>query len=150
VLEAVDLHQLLESVATLNQLTDTKVLLSIRADGPCIMKADREQMLRVFNNLVKNALQAIPEDKEGTITLGLIRDNDHWVASVQDNGTGIPEELRERVFVPNFTTKSAGMGLGLAMVQRIVESVGGHIWFTTETSVGTTFYLRLPMADSSN
>jgi two-component system, NtrC family, nitrogen regulation sensor histidine kinase NtrY len=150
VLEAVDLHQLLESVATLNQHSDTKVLLSIRADGPCIMKADREQMLRVFNNLVKNALQAIPEDKEGTITLGLIRDNDHWVASVQDNGTGIPEELRERVFVPNFTTKSAGMGLGLAMVQRIVESVGGHIWFTTETSVGTTFYLRLPMADSSN
>ena len=107
--------------------------------------ADREQMLRVFVNLVKNATQAIPEGRQGRIVLGLIANNGQWVASVQDNGAGIPEELRDRVFVPNFTTKSAGMGLGLAMVQRIVESAEGRIWFITETGVGTTFYVALPM-----
>jgi two-component system nitrogen regulation sensor histidine kinase NtrY len=51
------------------------------------------------------------------------------------------------VFVPNFTTKSAGMGLGLAMVQRIVESANGRIWFETESGVGTTFFVALPRVD---
>ena len=62
-----------------------------------------------------------------------------------DNGTGIDAADRERIFQPNFTTKSSGMGLGLAMVLRIVEAAGGTVTFTTEVGVGTTFVLKLPL-----
>jgi two-component system nitrogen regulation sensor histidine kinase NtrY len=145
VMERIDLRDLLDNVAALHKDAEMQVSLNVQADGHCLVMADREQMLRVFVNLVKNATQAVPEGRHGRIVLGLIANNGQWVASVQDNGAGIPEELRDRVFVPNFTTKSAGMGLGLAMVQRIVESAEGRIWFITETGVGTTFYVALPM-----
>jgi two-component system nitrogen regulation sensor histidine kinase NtrY len=65
---------------------------------------------------------------------------------VKDNGTGIPTEVQESIFVPNFTTKSSGMGLGLAMVKNIIEGMGGEIWFETKLDVGTTFYIRLDEA----
>ena len=62
---------------------------------------------------------------------------------MEDNGSGIAEEQQARIFTPNFTTKSGGMGLGLAMVKTIIEDHGGHIRFETSPS-GTTFYLDLP------
>jgi two-component system nitrogen regulation sensor histidine kinase NtrY len=60
---------------------------------------------------------------------------------IQDNGSGVPEEIQENIFIPNFTTKSKGMGLGLAMVKNIIENHGGEIWFKTKKDEGTTFYL---------
>ncbi|MCB9203655.1 MAG: HAMP domain-containing histidine kinase [Flavobacteriales bacterium] len=101
-------------------------------------------MLRVFTNLIKNGVQATPDDVQPEITLGLIRKGSNWIASVKDNGSGIPEELREKIFVPNFTTKSSGMGLGLAMVKNIVETCNGKIWFESEIGKGTVFYISLP------
>jgi two-component system, NtrC family, nitrogen regulation sensor histidine kinase NtrY len=64
---------------------------------------------------------------------------------VADNGTGIPEELQEKMFSPNFTTKTSGMGLGLAIVKNIVENFNGRVWFETFTNEGTTFYLEIPV-----
>jgi signal transduction histidine kinase len=64
---------------------------------------------------------------------------------VKDNGEGIPEETRAKIFVPNFTTKTSGTGLGLAMCKSIVEQAGGNIWFNTETNQGTTFFVQLPL-----
>jgi signal transduction histidine kinase len=61
--------------------------------------------------------------------------------SVRDNGTGIAEEMKEKIFVPNFTTKTTGTGLGLAMVKNIIASYGGKIWFVSKAEEGTTFYL---------
>jgi signal transduction histidine kinase len=147
ILSKVDLLDMMQSETALHQDASVSIALHSKLERPCYVLADKEQLLRVFNNLIKNAMQAIPEGKVGSITLGLVSDGEQWVASVQDNGMGIPEELRERVFVPNFTTKSAGMGLGLAMVQRIVESANGRIWFETETAVGTTFFVTLPKLD---
>jgi signal transduction histidine kinase len=112
------------------------------------VNADREQMLRVFNNLVRNALQAIPEGREGRIIIGLRSEDDRWTAMVNDNGSGIPEELRENVFVPSFTTKSGGMGLGLAMCKRMVETADGYINFETESDKGTTFFVSFPNVDA--
>jgi len=63
---------------------------------------------------------------------------------VKDNGAGIPDDLREKIFVPNFTTKTSGMGLGLAMVKNIIETSNGKIWFETELEKGTVFYVSLP------
>jgi signal transduction histidine kinase len=101
-------------------------------------------MLRVFNNLLRNAIQAIPEEKEGRIDVMLKQEGKHYCFSVSDNGTGISDELREKIFSPNFTTKNAGMGLGLAMVKNIVESSEGRIWFESELGKGTVFYVELP------
>lgn len=106
--------------------------------------ADREQLLRVFNNLIKNAIQAIPHPETGLIEIELEQDLNIVVITFKDNGKGIPKEQREKVFYPNFTTKSGGMGLGLAMVKNIIQNAGGEITFESEENVGTTFIVALP------
>lgn len=113
----------------------------------CIIKADPNQILRVFNNLIKNALQAIPGDRQGEIKikLGIVEGN--CEISFQDNGSGIPNDRQTRIFSPNFTTKTAGMGLGLAMVKNIIDSSSGRIWFETDPGEGTTFFVSLPLQD---
>ena len=66
--------------------------------------------------------------------------------TIKDNGNGIPENVREKIFEPNFTTKSSGTGLGLAFVKNSIENAGGKVWFETEMGKGTTFYFSLPAA----
>ncbi|RPI42140.1 MAG: HAMP domain-containing protein, partial [Bacteroidetes bacterium] len=103
--------------------------------------ADKEQLMRVFINLVKNGLQAIPEGKSGRIRISVDTDGDrHVTVSFRDNGKGIPEGIRDRLFQPNFTTKSGGMGMGLAISNKIIRSLGGKIWYETEMERGTTFF----------
>ena len=143
IVESVDLRSLLENAAHLHRNSEVDLTLNFEVDA-CIIQADKEQMLRVFNNLIKNGIQSVPEGRNPIIELGLIKDKQRWVASVKDNGSGIPKELEEQIFVPNFTTKSSGMGLGLAMVKNIVETANGKIWFQTETNSGTIFYVSFP------
>ncbi len=108
------------------------------------INADREQILRVFNNLLNNSVQAIDNSRKGMINISVDTENDNYVISISDNGTGIADEQIDRIFSPNFTTKTGGMGLGLAIVKSIVESSGGKIRFTTRINEGTTFYITLP------
>ncbi len=117
----------------------------LRHEGPLPVLADREHLLRTFNNLIKNALQAIPDEREGRVEVLLRREGDEAIAEVRDNGTGISADAIDHVFVPKFTTKSSGMGLGLPMVRRMVENAGGRVWFTTEESVGTSFFMAFPL-----
>ena len=117
----------------------------LHASSPMVVKADREHLLRVFNNLIKNALQAIPEERRGTIDVVLRAEADKAIAEVRDNGSGIPEEIRDHIFEPSFTTKSSGMGLGLAMVKRMVEQAGGSVHFTSRLDEGTSFFVSLPL-----
>lgn len=123
-------------------------MVHLKADGPLPVIADREHLLRTFNNLIKNAQQAIPEDREGYVEVLLYRDGNDAIAEVRDNGTGIPADAIDHVFVPRFTTKSSGMGLGLPMVKRMVENAGGRVWFETEEGKGTRFYVALPLKGS--
>jgi signal transduction histidine kinase len=111
--------------------------------------ADREQLLRAFLNLVKNAVQAIPPESNGEIGIEVEVQNSVAIISISDNGSGISEEAREHMFEPNFTTKSSGMGLGLSIVKSIVTNFGGKIWYTTQTGEGTTFYIELPVYKNS-
>jgi two-component system nitrogen regulation sensor histidine kinase NtrY len=111
-----------------------------------LVRVDRDQMLRVFNNLIRNALQAIPSGREGKVVIRMFTKGDHIWVEVADNGMGIPADIREKIFAPNFTTKGSGMGLGLAMTRTILENVDGVIDFTTEDGQGTTFRIRLPKA----
>ncbi len=105
--------------------------------------ADREQMRRVIVNLLKNAEQSIPVDRQGEIWVTL-KSIEEWVEiRIKDNGCGIPEDIQKKIFEPNFTTKSSGSGLGLAICRRIIENFGGEIGFVTEVGVGTEFYVIL-------
>ena len=109
--------------------------------------ADPEQLVQVFNNLLKNAIQAIPEDKLGQINVLLTDTGSHVKIEIQDNGTGVDHELYDKLFVPNFTTKNTGMGLGLAITKNIIEISGGAISFSSEKGSGTTFTVNLPKAE---
>ena len=108
---------------------------------------DKKQLARVLTNLVKNAQQSIPEGRPGQIAIQLYQQNGASIVKVSDNGTGIPEEVQPKVFQPNFTTKSSGMGLGLAMCKDIIEAAGGRLYFETRQDEGTNFFLELPEAE---
>ena len=107
--------------------------------------ADKNHLLRVLNNLVKNATQSIPKSRRGKIMIRLYKEGDHARIEVEDNGIGIPDNMKDKVFYPNFTTKSSGTGLGLAISYNIVESFNGKIYFKTELNKGTTFIIDLPL-----
>jgi signal transduction histidine kinase len=106
--------------------------------------ADKDQMIRVFNNLIKNAIQSIPSEKSGRILITLSETEDHWFIEIADNGIGIPETEQNRIFVPYFTTKSTGTGIGLAMIKQIIENHHGSIYFKSKVNKGTTFSIELP------
>jgi nitrogen fixation/metabolism regulation signal transduction histidine kinase len=108
------------------------------------VKGDKEQLMRVFTNIIKNASQSIPEQQQGIIDIDMLESEEDYVISIKDNGIGIAEEKRSHIFEPNFTTKSSGTGLGLAISKNIVERMGGKIWFETEVGQYSIFYIRLP------
>lgn len=106
---------------------------------------DRTQLIRVVTNLVKNGIQAIPDEKNNPqIDVRVEAENNMVKITVADNGIGISEENKPKVFEPKFTTKSSGMGLGLAMVKNIVETYKGNITFTSQLGEGTTFIVTFP------
>ncbi|WP_353776925.1 ATP-binding protein [Winogradskyella sp. 3972H.M.0a.05] len=110
-----------------------------------IAKFDRTQLIRVVTNLVKNGIQAIPNDHQSPrVDVSVLLDNELVKIIVEDNGAGITEENKPKVFEPKFTTKTSGMGLGLAMVKNIVETYDGSITFTSEFGEGTTFTVSFP------
>jgi signal transduction histidine kinase len=109
-----------------------------------IAKFDRTQLIRVVTNLIKNGIQAIPETRLPQIVVNVSEANNHIKITVSDNGIGISEENKSKVFEPKFTTKSSGMGLGLAMVKNIVETYSGTITFVSQKNEGTTFTVAFP------
>jgi signal transduction histidine kinase len=112
----------------------------VGADSGVIVRADKEQISQVFVNIIKNALQASPTDI--IVVLNAAYSEREVQISISDDGTGIPEDIQARIFRPNFTTKSNGNGLGLAISKHIVEGSGGRIEFETSPK-GTTFYIYL-------
>ncbi|MFM7311172.1 MAG: sensor histidine kinase, partial [Flavobacteriales bacterium] len=111
---------------------------------------DKDQFIRVINNLLNNAVQAIPEDKKGHIDVAIRSHRTGVLIRIQDNGNGIPDDMRARIFTPYFTTKSTGTGLGLAMVKNMVQSLGGSVYFWTRVNHGTSFFVFLPKTLESN
>ncbi len=154
-LERLDLNAVIrEAAALIGEEEHARIALAL-TNGPLPVEADREELRRVYINLFKNALQAMPENEHGTVTVRTEHrpgtpgeDGVGWAFSaVRDTGTGIPEEARSKVFQPNFSTKTSGMGLGLAITKKAVEDLHGEIRFETTLGVGTTFFVRLPLAE---
>ncbi|MBY0424133.1 MAG: HAMP domain-containing histidine kinase, partial [Cytophagales bacterium] len=110
----------------------------------CIVLGDVGFMERIFTNLILNAIQAVPIGRVPQIIIGQKIINDKFTQiSVSDNGDGIPDEIKDKVFLPNFSTKYAGSGIGLALAKKGIEQAGGKIWFESEAGNGTTFYIEL-------
>jgi len=145
--ERVDIASKLYSVVQL--FANNNEQIEMKYEGPeseVFVYADPEQLVQVFNNLIKNAIQAIPSDQAGEVLVTLKTDQ-QIVISVTDNGAGIEPDIQSKLFIPNFTTKNTGMGLGLAIAKNIIELSGGTISFSTELNRGTTFTVILPKAE---
>ncbi len=123
----------------------SKIQMNTHFQKEHYIRADKEQFLRVFNNLIKNSIQAIKKPEEGKIEVSVEEKKGKHIIQFSDNGSGIQSDRQEKVFTPNFTTKSGGMGLGLAMVKSIIQNAGGEISFTSEPDIGTTFTITLPV-----
>ncbi len=139
--ENIFIKEILQSVANLHE-ADERVKISVQADNSVIF-ADKTQMTRLFTNIVKNAIEASNTDEICEVNINTIELNDSVLITVKDNGSGIPEEMREKIFTPNFTTKNSGTGLGLAICKAIVENANGKIWFETEMNKGTVFFIEM-------
>ncbi|MFN6013972.1 MAG: sensor histidine kinase, partial [Flavobacteriales bacterium] len=144
---SLDLLPLLENVIEVfRQEINCKIAFN-KTENSMMIRADKDQMVRTFNNLIKNAIQSIPEDREGLIRISVKKNEQKVRIEVADNGCGIPVAMRSKIFVPYFTTKSTGTGLGLAMVRQIVENHRGTIDFESTENVGTTIIINFPQAD---
>jgi len=112
------------------------------------VQGDEKLISRIITNLILNAVQSVPESRMPTLNLALNKVSDKARFVLQDNGNGIAPEIREKIFIPNFSTKNGGTGIGLAVAKRGIEQLKGTIWFESETGVGSTFYFELPIAEN--
>ena len=154
--EHFDMFQLLQSVVNLFLETETDStdrepldLILLPFSETCSVFLDKNQWMRVLNNLIKNAMQAVQAERKGKVQVSLETDRIYKKArlSIQDNGCGISEEQQKKIFVPYFTSKTSGSGIGLAMCKNIVEAANGHIWFETQLDEGTTFFVEFPLEE---
>jgi len=113
------------------------------ASNPFVF-GDKKQLIRVFTNLINNAIQSIEKPEKGIVRIHVENEKEQLILQISDNGSGIPQSQQDYIFQPNFTTKSSGMGLGLAIVKGIVNNMGGEITFSTEENKGTTFTIKFP------
>lgn len=143
--EKMDLNEALRSVKNL-YTNDTQTVYNWHIlEEPVFIMADKTQINRLFNNLIQNGLQAVPEGRVPHISITEALFDDYVLIKVSDNGVGISAELQPMIFVPRFTTKTSGTGLGLAMCKRIVEQKNGEIYFETIPDESTTFFVKLPL-----
>ncbi|HEY0177191.1 MAG TPA: HAMP domain-containing sensor histidine kinase, partial [Pedobacter sp.] len=128
---------------------DVEIYISNLTSKEIIILGDKDQLLRSFNNLMKNAIEAANMKDKCLVYIKITSDSGYVFVEVKDNGRGIDEDLQQKIFVPNFTTKSSGTGLGLAFVKQAVENAGGSINFKSSAETGTTFYLSFPLVNPS-
>jgi signal transduction histidine kinase len=148
--ERVDIIEKLVNTIDLYEKTgDATFHVNLNGLEHAFVYVDGEQILSVYNNLIKNGMQAVLPGVKGIISIEAKVVGRNVVLAFADNGRGIQPQVREKLFTPNFTTKSSGMGLGLSIVKNIIEGADGKIWFETEVGKGSTFYTSLPLSDET-
>ncbi|MBI4849479.1 MAG: PAS domain S-box protein [Nitrospirae bacterium] len=140
--EEVDLNELMKETAANVLAGNDAVRVSVNSEGPLSIKADVVLLRQALSNLFINAVEAMPEG--GSIDAGLRLIQNKIEIRIKDSGCGIPEEIRRKIFLPFYTTKQKGFGLGLALVQKIIVSHGGAIEVESKEGDGTTFAIVLP------
>lgn len=116
----------------------------ISKEPEIIANFDRSQLIRIITNLVKNAIQSIPDDRSPQISIHLLSDETDVIIEVKDNGSGVSETIKDKIFEPKFTTKTSGMGLGLPMIKNMIDTYNGSIKFSSIIDKGSQFTVRFP------
>jgi len=142
---AVNVREFMNTVLELYALDNRIFLHFICDDDSMRIRAAHDELKRVFINLIKNAAEATGNG--GVVYIRSYRHKSWAVIELADNGRGIDDGARDKIFVPNFSTKSSGTGLGLAISKKIIESHKGFIRFGSVSGVGTTFTVYLPLAE---
>jgi signal transduction histidine kinase len=141
-----DLLKIIDNSVLLYNQNENNVIVNFQKPALEIMVwVDKNQFVSVFNNLILNAIQAIPENKEGLIDIKVTQENKQVFIELTDNGIGMEEEVIKKIFEPNFTTKSSGTGLGLAIANTIIKNADGSIRVESIVGQKTTFYITLPV-----
>ena len=135
-------QKLFSSVELFKNNAQNVEIIYERPPEPIFVKTDSEQILEVFNNILKNAIQAIPNNRKGKINVSAMCEGANVLIVVADNGCGIAVADRKRIFTPNFSTKSSGTGLGLSIAKHIIEVSNGKIWFNSRANRGTEFFIE--------
>jgi nitrogen fixation/metabolism regulation signal transduction histidine kinase len=143
--ERIELTGIVKSAADLYQHYRQIRISIIHEDRPYYVLADKRQLLRVFNNLIQNSVQAIGKKHDGLIQILISEEDAFYKIEITDNGTGITDEQAEKIFSPSFTTKSSGMGLGLAMVKSILTTINSTVSFDSKHGEGATFRIKIPV-----
>ena len=146
-LEAYDVATTLRQVAGLHSANAAIDLFLSLPSSPLPTVGDQGALQGIITNLILNGLQSVPSDRRPVLRLKANEVGQKIRIECQDNGAGIPADVQPNVFVPNFSTKFTGSGLGLALAKKGVEFVGGKIWFQTVSDVGTTFFIELPLVE---
>jgi signal transduction histidine kinase len=137
----IEVLELLENIISMFQSENDAAINMNTNAAKVYLYADRDHLIRVFNNLIKNAIQSYDENESKEVQIDVIVQDNILEIEIKDQGKGIPAELRDKIFQPYFTTKNSGTGLGLAMVHQMVESMKGEISFRNNSSKGTIFKL---------
>lgn len=141
--ERVDLNLLLRETIDLFKEVRGITFKADLSATPAVVVADRDELRRVFINIVRNSVQAM--DRGGAITVSLVIDRQICTIRIADTGIGIPDDIQSKVFQPNFSTKTDGMGLGLAIAQKVIEDLNGAIRLESKMGQGTTVEMRIPL-----
>ena len=140
-----DLEQTIQDVTfELDSPDNVKMSYAILKPFP-MLKTDPSFIKRILSNLIRNGIQAM-EERGGELTLNAFPREKSIIIAVADTGSGIPDEVKDRIFKPLFTTKSKGQGFGLAVVKKLAEALGGNVSFETKIGKGTTFIVEVPSA----
>jgi signal transduction histidine kinase len=145
-LEPVNLSKVVEEVTGLFQIGDDHIQWEVEGFGDhVVVRGSMPHLLRVFNNLISNAVHAMVDQPNKVIRIVCESRNEGWQITVQDNGSGIEESQLEQVFQPHFTLKKGGAGLGLTITRSVVNQLGGSIYVSRIQGVWTEFILWFPV-----
>jgi two-component system, NtrC family, nitrogen regulation sensor histidine kinase NtrY len=146
-MEKVNIYESVKAVADLFAMSDTDdEVFFTDGEKEVFVMSDKTHLNRLFTNLIRNGLEAVPPGRKAVVVIKMDIRNEYVIIEFKDNGDGIPADLQQKIFYPNFTTKTSGTGLGLAICKGIVEQMKGDIWFTTEPGLGSSFFVKLPIA----
>jgi signal transduction histidine kinase len=143
--KSVSLNSVLKEVMSLYKNQNNRTIKLVKEET-CFVWADEKLLTGIFSNIILNAFQSKAPTDSVDVKIDFVLKERTCVISFSDNGGGIAEELKDRIFIPHFSTKQSGSGLGLAIVKQGVESMGGSIWFESQEGSGTAFFLELPLA----
>lgn len=145
IFKKINVNEIMDTILELYSHLSPQIKIKTKLDEKSLLiLGDFDQLKRVFINLVKNAMESLSSSSEGEIKIKTFQNNSDVQIEIQDNGCGISEKIKDKIFYPHFSSKKKGMGLGLAIVHRIITEHNGFILIESKENQGTTVKIRLP------